>query len=103
MFNGTCLQGYVTATYDEIVEVFGEPSFKIDAPVGSGEEDKVETEWEIIGKDYFGNEIPVTIYDWKCYDCGTTSRSGKPFEWHIGGTSKHAEQFVIEKMAMHGV
>jgi hypothetical protein len=92
----TSLKGYVTATYQELVEAFGEPTYLTYGP-DSDEyygEDKVETEWEWVD-DPCGR---ITIYDWKCYDGGRTSRSGQPYRWHIGGTSYWAIQVVADRL-----
>ena len=88
----TSLQGYVKASYDEIIEVFGEPSFQCswDLQVGDG---KVETEWELTVDD-----TNVTIYDWKEYDNGSRSRSGTSYRWHIGGTSREAVTIVSNRL-----
>ena len=75
---GTCLQGYVTSDYSNIVQVFGEPiecdSYKVDA------------EWVIC----FSDGKIATIYNWKdgknyCGDDGLDPEDIK--EWHIGGKS----------------
>ena len=88
------LQGYVTATYDQIVEILGEPTYKIEQFYDNEDFDdigeKVETEWEFY--DDAGNL--VYIYDWKCYDSGATSRSGKNYTWHIGGKNHDAVDAV---------
>ena len=100
LFNGTSLQGYVTATYDELVEIFGEPALKAMC-VDNEEycpEDKIATEWYVIGEDWNGQATPCTIYDWKDYDAGATSRSGRKYEWHIGGKSKIAVENILRKM-----
>lgn len=85
----TSLQGYVSATYNEIVEVFGVPTY--DTPSG---DDKVNTEWEMYDE-YAG---PVRIYDWKDYDGGELSRSGQPYRWHIGGNSQRACDFIANRL-----
>ena len=75
--NGTSLQGYITCSYDTLVEVFGEPN-------GSGDGYKVQAEW--MGK---SGDTVFTIYDWKenqdIYDVT---------EWHIGGMSKDSVEVV---------
>ena len=77
------LQGYVEASYDEIVQVLGHPTF--DGPSADG---KVDTEWEL-----FDEEVgQVTLYDWKCY--GHIARDSESYRWHIGGTSRWAVEFV---------
>ena len=85
--NMTSLQGYYVATYDQLVSIFGEPTYN----TTSGD-DKVDAEWDLI----FWHEAPtvrtmaVTIYNWKDYDGGARARSGDKYEWHIGGHDRHA-------------
>lgn len=69
--SGTCLQGYVTTTFDRLVATFGEPT-EFDPDGG----DKVQAEWVL--------QTPAgiaTIYDWKNY--GIDARTVT--DWHIGG------------------
>ena len=66
--NGTSLQGYMTAYYHQLVEVFGEP----DVTFG----DKVTAEWCL----EFEDGTVATIYDWKEYETPMGS-----YRWHIGG------------------
>jgi hypothetical protein len=70
--NGTSLQGYVTAYYHELVEVFGEPE-------GGG--DKTTVEWAL----KFADGTVATIYDWKEYE----TPMGQ-YRWHIGGKNNLA-------------
>ena len=84
----TSLQGYVKASFDELVEVFGQPTYA--EPSGDG---KVETEWEMVE-----GETVFTIYDWKEYDNGARSRSGLAYRWHIGGRSREAVDFVANRL-----
>jgi hypothetical protein len=70
--NGTCLQGYMEATYDQLVEVFGEPE-------GGG--DKTTVEWCLA----FEDGTVATIYDWKEYQ----TPMGR-YNWHIGGRNNLA-------------
>lgn len=88
---GTCLQGYISATYQQLVAVFGEPDYT--DPSGDG---KVNTEWEMYTEEYG----PVTIYDWKDYDGGARSRSGEVYEWHIGGKQKSAVWYIQDKLGL---
>ena len=72
--SGTCLQGYVTTTYDRLVALFGEPTYS--DPSG---EDKVQYEWTL--------KTPAgiaTVYDWKNY--GIDARNVT--NWHVGGFDK---------------
>ena len=89
----TSLQGYVKATYDELVEVFGEPTFQCSWDYQTGGDGKVETEWE-----FTEDDTPVTIYDWKEYDNGSRSRSGFAYRWHIGGRSREAVDIVSNRL-----
>lgn len=76
--NGTCLQDYMVASYSDLVEVFGEPTYEDDT-----RHEKVNFEWVLTD-----GENVVTIYNWKDYDGGTTAMSSTDYEWHIGGRSK---------------
>lgn len=88
--NMTSLQGHVSATYDEMVEAFGEPHY--DTPSGDG---KVNTEWELEFFDpSFSTYVVATIYDWKDFDGGRRSRDGSPYDWHIGGHRRSAVDAV---------
>ena len=78
--NGTSLQGYVTAYYHELVEVFGEPE-------GGG--DKTTVEWAL----KFADGTVATIYDWKEYE----TPMGQ-YRWHIGGHNKRAVHAVISTL-----
>jgi len=70
--NMTCLQGYISAKYDQLVKVFGEPD-------GGG--DKTTVEWAL----KFEDGTIATIYDWKEY-----STPMYEYDWHIGGHNKKA-------------
>jgi len=76
--NGTHLQGYVRATYDQLVARFGEPE-------GGG--DKTTVEWVLV----FEDGTVATIYDWKEYETPTYM-----YDWHIGGMSKTAVTRVTQ-------
>ena len=85
--NGTCLQGYINCTYDDITEVFGYP-LSIDFL-----DQKIDAEWDIEFKD----GTVATIYNWK---------NGKSYlgdqglnlcditQWNIGGHNKSAVKLV---------
>jgi len=85
--NGTSLVGYVTATREEIEEVFGEPDYEGD---GSN---KVTTEWDIL----FADGTVATIYDWKRYEEGAPDYD-EVYEWHIGGKTWQAALHVSEAL-----
>ena len=74
--NGTCLQGYITAHYYQLVDIFGEPT--------ESDGYKVDAEWYI----EFEDGTVGTIYNWKNGPnyCGA---DGTPVEyiteWNVGG------------------
>lgn len=78
--NMTSLQGYVTASYDDLVELFGEPTY------AGSYDGKVDFEWvlTIEGPDC---AHVATLYNWKDYDNGLEAQSNPFYEWHIGGHS----------------
>lgn len=76
--NGTSLQGYLTTTFDRLVELLGEPL------EGSGD-GKTTAEWIV----ELGGET-ATIYDWKL-----KSTPKDLYEWHVGGRSLE----VIERLS----
>ena len=74
--NMTSLQGYITCSYDTLVEVFGEPM--------EGDGYKTQAEW--VGK--LGDTV-FTIYDWK-----ENQDSFDVTDWHIGGHGHTAVEVV---------
>ena len=91
----TSLKGYIDATYNELVEVLGEPTYFREA---TDVEDKICTEWEFAGYNFYGEETPITVYDWKDYDGGVKSRSGDLYRWNIGGTELCVVEIVEAKL-----
>ena len=78
---GSCLQGYIKTTYDELVNVFGEPT--------TLKGDKVNVEWTIL----FSDGTVATIYDWKL-----SKAPMNVYDWHVGGFSQRAVDCVKEWM-----
>jgi hypothetical protein len=78
---GTCLQGYIKTTYDELVNVFGKPT--------TLEGDKVNVEWTI----KFSDGTVATIYDWKLSETPMGV-----YDWHIGGHTQRAVELVTNCM-----
>ena len=77
----TSLQGYIKASYADIVKVFGHPS----STETSGDQ-KVDLEWQLQIDDKDFNTIrPFTIYNWKDYDGGNAAKTQSNYRWHIGG------------------
>jgi hypothetical protein len=71
--SGTCLQGYVATTYNKLLYVLGEPTYRN----GDGS----TCEWAL----EFEDGSVVTIYDWKTKETPT-----KVYDWHVGGHSSKA-------------
>ena len=98
--SGTHLQGHFTATYDELVKAFGEPTYMAERDGGF---DKVWTEWNlefrVPDEDGDFDYVVATIYDWK-EESPYNSRTGKPYTWHIGGFDWRAEQAVGDVFAL---
>lgn len=84
--NGTCLQGYITATREQLETVFGAP--------GDGDGGyKFNFDWAIEFIESDGTKTIGTIYDWKFERVvGLTEK----VEWNIGGNSRDAVR-LIEK------
>jgi hypothetical protein len=82
----TSLQGFIKTTYDDLVEVFGEPRYT------SSGDDKVTAEWNLefkVDDEY----VTATIYDWKLNE----TPFGE-YDWHIGGFSTQAAHIVAKYM-----
>ena len=80
--NGSSLRGYVTTTYNNLVELFGEPN----AYCG----DKTWNSWDLCFTVYDDDgidfeDVYVGIYDWK--ESGPDASRGE-YRWHIGGHVK---------------
>jgi hypothetical protein len=82
---GTCLQGTINASYDRLVETFGEPvRFTPEQTDG-----KVQVEWAM----KFTDGTLATIYDWK-----EEKTASAVTEWHVGGHTEHALYNVIDEV-----
>jgi len=79
--NGSHLQGYIKADYEELVEAFG-------LPMADGYDNfKVDAEWMIL----FEDGTVATIYNWKIgknYMGPTGLDLDEIHEWNVGGFSK---------------
>lgn len=80
--SGTSLKGYVSATYNQLVNFLGQPTF--DEGSGDG---KVQVEWIVKFKDNYGGVNLFTIYDWKHYDRNHIDNPNIMVSWHVGGKS----------------
>ena len=78
----SCLQGYAQTTYDELVNVLGEPDYIREGtytnPTINDGDGKVSVEW--MTKDF-------TVYDYKLDETPKILH-----HWHIGGMNKKALQ-----------
>jgi len=87
---GSSLKGTISATYQALVEAFGEPNILNAEPSG---DDKVFNELGIRFSDG-DDDIYATIYDWKEQDA-YDSHVGK-YRWHIGGQYLSASWYVSD-------
>lgn len=71
--NGTGLMGYIMASYNQVVQAFGQP-FETD-------EDKTTIEWVV---EFYDGEV-ATIYDWWTDQASPQDFPDMPYHWHIGG------------------
>tara|TARA_A100001015_G_scaffold292194_1_gene367264 strand:+ start:5697 stop:6038 length:342 start_codon:yes stop_codon:yes gene_type:complete len=90
-FVSTSLQGYIEASYADLVKVFGHP--QCTETSGDG---KIDLEWELKVIEEDGQVYPVTIYNWKDYDGGFAAMSAEKYRWHIGGKSFMSSAYINE-------
>lgn len=88
--SGGSNQGSLNASFDEIVEVFGEPT-------GNGDGEKVTTEWHI----KFEDGVRACIYDYWTYELPNTDEVRKDnVQWSIGGLDNKAFEHVMNTLIM---
>lgn len=89
---GTSLKGYLTTTYDALLELFGKPTYMDADPYA-----KVNCEW-VLNVKYFEEEgmeewdydyETVTIYNWKDGHVPLQET-----QWHVGGKSYLASEIA---------
>ena len=77
--NGTCLQGYINGSFQELVDTLG-------PPIGGHDEYKTDAEWLLILND----NTAATIYNYKTGQ-NYLGEDGEDVEdittWHVGGKS----------------
>lgn len=71
-------KGHVTAGYDELIQILGEPTFE------GGPESRVNYEWAV---NYKGDIF--YIYDWKV--APEWAKAQNEYEWHVGGEESASE------------
>lgn len=87
---GTCLQGYITTTYAQLVETFGEPSH-------DGDGYKTDAEWVL--SDSRGNVVTIYNYkDGKNYNGNNGLDVEEITDWHIGGRNESVVDLVQDNM-----
>ena len=89
---GTFLQGYIKASYEQLVKTFGEPHDP------DGDNYKTDVEWAF----EFADGTIATLYNWKngknylgeaeCLELNDI------YEWHVGGFSEKAVAKLLEKL-----
>lgn len=79
--NGSSLKGYINATYYQLIETLGEPTYN--EPSG---DEKTQMEWVV---EFEGNIF--TIYDWKTYSRNYTENELTRF--NVGGKT-YAGDFI---------
>jgi hypothetical protein len=87
---GGCLQGHITATYEELEALFGEPH--------ESDAYKVDAEWDII----FADGTKSSIYNWKNgknYCGGDGMDVADITRWHIGGDNLNSVTRVQDILA----
>ena len=81
LIDGTFLQGYVITSYQNLVDLFGEPVLQFDPA-------KTRANWVV----QFEDGVVATVYDYKVLD--------KPLkqvtEWNVGGKSHVGHDRMME-------
>ena len=84
--NGTCLQGHINTTFDKLEKTFGEPIYPESA------DGKVICEWVL---EFVDDGTIATIYCWK-----VKSVPLGEYNWHIGGHSEKAVEYVKKMLEL---
>ncbi len=85
--NGTSYKGRLAASFNQLVQVFGQPNA---GPSGDG---KVFNEWVLKTED----DLVATIYDWKL-DFDVKETPDEVYDWHIGGHKSQVVTDVLDAM-----
>ena len=89
--NGSHMLGYIRTSYDQLVELFGEPN--------GGDDDKVHNSWDIeftiyTKKGEVEDTVYCNLYDWK--EPGPDASRYGEYDWHIGGTNSRADFLMYD-------
>ena len=90
-YGGTFLQGYIKATYEQLLKTFGEPHDP------NGDNYKTDVEWAF----EFADGTVATLYNWKNGKnyCGKEGLElNDIYEWNVGGRSEKAVSRLLEKL-----
>ena len=89
---GTFLQGYIKASYEQLVKTFGAPHDP------DGDNYKTDVEWAF----EFADGTIATLYNWKNGKNYLGEAEGLElndiYEWHVGGFSEKAVAKLLEKL-----
>ena len=89
---GTFLQGYIKASYEQLVKTFGEPHDP------DGDNYKTDVVWAF----EFADGTIATLYNWKNGKNYLGEAEGLElndiYEWHVGGFSEKAVAKLLEKL-----
>ena len=89
---GTFLQGYIKASYEQLVKTFGEPHDP------NGDNYKTDVEWAF----EFADGTIATLYNWKNGHNYLGEAEGLElddiYEWNVGGNSDKAVAKLLEKL-----
>ena len=89
---GTFLQGYIKASYEQLVKTFGEPHDP------DGDNYKTDVEWAF----EFADGTIANLYNWKNGKNYLGEAEGLElndiYEWHVGGFSEKAVAKLLEKL-----
>ena len=89
---GTYLQGYIKASYEQLVKTFGEPHDP------DGDNYKTDVEWAF----EFADGTIATLYNWKNGKNYLGEAEGLElndiYEWNVGGNSDKAVAKLLEKL-----
>lgn len=97
--NMSSLMGYISASYEELVNLFGEPTYM---DCDDDEYAKVNVEWTVLIQTPTG-PVKASIYNWKDYDGGRYCQSALLYKWHIGGYNDRAVYAVEGVVGSEGV
>lgn len=88
---GTSLQGYIKASYEQLLQTFGAPNPKL------CDNYKTDVEWAF----KFADGTVATLYNWKNgknYNGDDGLELNHIYEWNVGGFNEKAVSKLLEKL-----